>query len=69
MQFGVCEECGSKHIGHFGCPDLFVSEGRSTSKNNCQCYRHALLYDELIDKYSRLRRHLTWAGGSGQIKI
>ena len=37
-EWGICKKCGSRHIGHFGFPELCDGANRNTSKNNCQCH-------------------------------
>jgi len=38
VEWGICNKCGSKHIGHFGCSSLLDRKYRNTSKYNCTCY-------------------------------
>jgi len=38
VEVGICNHCGSKHIGRHGFPELGDRAGRHTSKNSCKCH-------------------------------
>jgi hypothetical protein len=38
VEWGICRKCGSRHIGHFGFPELCDNADTNTSMTNCQCH-------------------------------
>lgn len=57
MKWGICKECRSIHIGHFGFPELYDDAQRNTSKTNCRCHTDGE-NEELIKAYRNVQSFL-----------
>ncbi len=57
VEWGICKKCSSRHIGHFGSPELCDAANRNTSKTNCQCHTDGE-NEELIKAYKNVQSFL-----------
>jgi|GEM_PF-1943176 len=58
VEWGICPNCGSKHIGLDGTPELIDLERQNTSKTNCSCYVEAER-QILVTAYEKVTRILS----------
>jgi hypothetical protein len=38
IEWGICDHCNSRHIGHLGCAELCDPKNRNTSPVGCKCF-------------------------------
>lgn len=57
LEWGVCSNCGSRHVGHLGHPELCDLASRNTSPKGCQCYNILKPHEELMRAY-RMVAHI-----------
>lgn len=51
IEWGVCPNCGSRHVGHLGHAELCDPASRNTSPKNCQCYNILTPHEDLMRAY------------------
>jgi hypothetical protein len=51
IEWGVCPNCGSRHVGHLGHAELCDLSSRNTSPKNCQCYNILNPHEDLMRAY------------------
>jgi hypothetical protein len=57
IEWGLCPNCGSRHVGHLGHAELCDLASRNTSPKGCQCYHILKPHEDLMMAY-RMVRHI-----------